>query len=353
MPVLDIESFTGLSREEAAEKLKTGGYNELPESKKRSIFGIIIEVVHEPMFILLVASGLIYFVLGDISEGLMLMSFVLVIIGITVYQEQKTERALEALRNLSSPRALVIRDGEQIRIPGREVVTGDLVILVEGDRVPADGVLLSSNNVSVDESLLTGESVPVRKIAWTEGMQAERPGGDDQPFVYSGTMVVQGQGLAEVRSTGAGTEMGKIGTVLQTVERGETRLKGEISRIVRTIAIVGIFLCAIIVVVYGVSRGNWIEGFLAGITLAMAILPEEFPVVLTIFLALGAWRISRKNVLTRQVPAIETLGSATVLCVDKTGTLTENRMSVQTFFCVRPDVRTRCHGEQFGRGNLS
>ena len=332
MPVLDIESYTGLSQEQAAEKLKTGGYNELPESKKRSIFGIIIEVVHEPMFILLVASGLIYFVLGDISEGLMLMSFVLVIIGITVYQEQKTERALEALRNLSSPRALVIRDGEQVRIPGREVVTGDLVILVEGDRVPADGVLLSSNNVSVDESLLTGESVPVRKIAWMEGVHAERPGGDDQPFVYSGTMVVQGQGLAEIRSTGAGTEMGKIGTVLQTVERGETRLKGEISRIVRTIAIVGIFLCAIIVVVYGVSRGNWIEGFLAGITLAMAILPEEFPVVLTIFLALGAWRISRKNVLTRQVPAIETLGSATVLCVDKTGTLTENRMSVQTFF---------------------
>lgn len=332
MPVLDIESFNGLSHGEVAEKLLTGGYNELPESEKRSIFGIIIEVVHEPMFILLVASGLIYFVLGDISEGLMLMSFVLVIIGITVYQEQKTERALEALRNLSSPRALVIRDGEQVRIPGREVVTGDLVILVEGDRVPADGVLLSSNNVSVDESLLTGESAPVRKIAWTDGMQVERPGGDDLPFVYSGTMVVQGQGLAEIRSIGAGTEMGKIGTVLQTVERGETRLKGEISRIVRTIAIVGIFLCAIIVIVYGFSRGNWIEGLLAGVTLAMAILPEEFPVVLTIFLALGAWRISRKNVLTRAVPAIETLGSATVLCVDKTGTLTENRMSVKTFF---------------------
>ena len=284
------------------------------------------------MFILLVASGLIYFILGDVTEGIMLMSFVFVIIGITVYQEQKTERALEALRNLSSPRALVIRDGEQKRIAGREVVTGDMLILVEGDRVPADGVLLSSNNVSVDESLLTGESVPVRKIPWKEGVKAEHPGGDDQPFVYAGTMVVQGQGIVEVRSTGVRTEMGRIGTVLQTVERGETRLKGEISRIVRTIAIVGIFLCAIIVIVYGMSRGNWIEGLLAGITLAMAILPEEFPVVLTIFLALGAWRISRKNVLTRQVPAIETLGSATVLCVDKTGTLTQNRMSVRKFF---------------------
>jgi Ca2+-transporting ATPase len=331
MPVLELDTIKGLSHNEAAEKIRTEGYNELPESKKRGIFRIIAEVIREPMFILLVASGLIYFILGDVTEGLMLMSFVVVIIGITVYQEQKTETALEALRNLSSPRALVIRDGEQKRIAGREVVTGDTLILVEGDRVPADGILLSSNNVMIDESLLTGESVPVRKTAWAEGFQAGRPGGDDQPFVYSGTMVVQGQGIVKVKSTGTRTEMGKIGTVLQTVERGETRLKSEISKIVRTIAITGIFLCGIIVVVYGVSRGNWIEGFLAGITLAMAILPEEFPVVLTVFLALGAWRISKKNVLTRQVPAIETLGSATVLCVDKTGTLTQNKMTVQMF----------------------
>jgi len=332
MRVFDFDTVAGLSSKEAERKLQKEGYNELPSSKKRSIFWIIFEVIHEPMFILLVASGLIYFFLGDVSEGMMLMSFVIVIIAITVYQEQKTERALEALRNLSSPRALVIRDGEQKRIPGREVVTGDMLILSEGDRVPADGILLSSNNVSVDESLLTGESATVRKTSWTEGIHVERPGGDDQPFVYSGTLVVLGQGLAEVGSTGSKTEMGKIGAVLQTLERGETRLKAEIARIVRTIALFGIGLCAIIVVVYGFTRFNWIEGFLAGITLAMAILPEEFPVVLTIFLALGAWRISQRNVLTRQVTAIETLGSATVLCVDKTGTLTQNRMSVAAFY---------------------
>jgi Ca2+-transporting ATPase len=332
MPTLDISSVSGLTGREAEEKLQQEGYNELPTASRRGLLRIAIEVIHEPMFLLLVASGLLYFVLGDVTEGLMLMSFVFVIIGITVYQERKTERALEALRNLSSPRALVIRGGVQQRIPGREVVTGDMAILSEGDRVPADGVLLISNNVSVDESLLTGESVPVRKIAWKEGMQAERPGGDDMPSVYSGTLVVSGQGLVRVKATGARTEMGKIGTVLQTVERGETRLKLEIDRIVRTIAVVGISLCAIIVIVYGMTRFNWIEGFLAGITLAMAILPEEFPVVLTIFLALGAWRISRRNVLTRQIPAIETLGSATVLCVDKTGTLTQNRMSVARFF---------------------
>ena len=332
MALFDIDAVAGLSGREAAEKLWTEGYNELPESKQRSISGIIFEVIREPMFILLVASGLIYFVLGDFSEGLMLMSFVVLIMGITVYQEQKTERALEALRNISSPRALVIRDGEQKRIAGREVVSGDMIILAEGGRVPADGVLLVSNNIHVDESLLTGESVPVRKIPWSSGMPANRPGGDDQPTVYSGTLVVQGQGLAEVRATGPRTEMGTIGTVLQTVERGDTRLRTEITGIVRTIAIIGLFLFVTIVVIYGLTRHNWLEGFLAGITLAMAILPEEFPVVLTVFLALGAWRISKKNVLTRQVAAIETLGSATVLCVDKTGTLTENRMAVRQYF---------------------
>lgn len=332
MTLFDIDSVAGLSGQEAAEKLRTGGYNELPESKQRSIFRIIFNVVHEPMFILLVASGIIYFILGDLAEAIMLMSFVMLVIGITVYQEQKTERALEALRSLSSPRALVIRDSEQKRIPAREVVCGDMLLLAEGDRVPADGILLFSNNVQVDESLLTGESVPVRKIPWSGRIHTSRPGGDDQPTVFSGTLVVQGQGLAEITHTGPRTEMGKIGAVLQTVERGGTRLKTEIATFVRIIALVGLFLCITIVVVYGLSRGNWLDGFLAGITLAMAILPEEFPVVLTVFLALGAWRISQKNVLTRQVSAIESLGTATVLCVDKTGTLTENRMSVQKYF---------------------
>jgi len=332
MPPLDIDTVTGLSGREAAERLEREGFNEIPSAEQRGILPIILDVIQEPMFILLVASGAIYFLLGDFAEGLMLLSFVLVIIAITVYQEQKTERALDALRNLSSPRALVIRDGVQKRIPGRDVVTGDTVILSEGDRVPADGILLSSSHVSVVEFLFKRKSVPVRKVAWREGIRENRPGGDDQPFVYSGTMVVQGQGLMEVRSTGVRTEMGKIGTVLQTVDRGETRLKTEISQMVKVIAVTGLFLCTVIIVVYGLTRSSWIEGFLAGITLAMAILPEEFPVVLTVFLALGAWRISRKNVLTRQVPAIETLGSATVLCVDKTGTLTENRMSVRQFF---------------------
>jgi Ca2+-transporting ATPase len=262
----------------------------------------------------------------------MLLGFVFVVVGITLYQERKTERALEALRDLSSPRALVIRDGGQKRIPGREVTRGDVIVLSEGDRVPADAVLMSCLNLSVDESLLTGESVSVRKCVSADAKEMGRPGGDDLPFVFSGTLVVKGQGIAAVQATGINTEIGKIGKALQSLEVEATPLQRETATIVRNLAFIGLFLCALVVIVYGLTRGNWLNGLLAGITLAMALLPEEFPVVLTVFLALGAWRISQKRVLTRRVPAVETLGAATVLCVDKTGTITQNRMSVNTIY---------------------
>ncbi|HNV69624.1 MAG TPA: cation-translocating P-type ATPase, partial [Candidatus Ozemobacteraceae bacterium] len=296
----------------------------------RTFWHIALEVAQEPMFLLLVTCGVLYFILGDPEEAMMLLGFVFVVMGITFFQERKTERALDALRDLSSPRALVIRSGEQIRIPGREVVPGDVLVLAEGDRVPADGAVIDSLNLSLDESLLTGESVPVRKIAAVEPVPQSmgKPGGDDLPFVYSGTMVVQGQGYAKILATGMKTELGKIGKALQNVETEESTLKVETGRLVRHLAILGFFSCLLVIVAYGLTRGNWTEGFLAGITLAMAMLPEEFPVVLTIFLALGAWRISQKQVLTRRVAAIETLGAATVLCSDKTGTLTQNRMTV-------------------------
>ncbi len=328
----DISDITGLQEQDAAERLKLDGYNELPSSKQRNIFAIAFDVVREPMFLLLVACGVIYLFLGDIQEALMLLGFVFVVIGITLYQERKTERALEALRDLSSPRALVVRSGKQVRIPGREVVRGDVIVLSEGDRVPADAVLLSCTNLSVDESLLTGESVPVRKRENPGAADMGRPGGEDLPFVYSGSLIVKGQGIATVLATGGNTEIGKIGKALESVEVEETPLQKETGRIVRNLAIVGLLMCGLVVVVYGLTRGNWLDGFLSGITLAMALLPEEFPVVLTIFLALGAWRISQKRVLTRRVPAVETLGAATVLCVDKTGTLTQNRMSVNTLY---------------------
>ncbi len=325
---LKLGTMTGLSEKEAAERLNEEGYNELPSSRRRSAVAIAIEVAREPMFLLLVAGGVIYLVLGDVQEALMLLAFVFIVIGITFYQEHKTERVLEALRDLSSPRALVIREGQQKRIAGREVVRGDMLVLKEGDRVPADAGLWSSLNLSVNESLLTGEAVPVRKAAWDGAAEMARPGGDDLPFVYSGTLVVQGQGTGQVQATGTRTEMGKIGKALQTVVIEETRLQKETRRLVRIFSIAGLSLCAAVVILDGLTRAEWLNGMLVGIALAMAMLPEEFPVILTIFLALGAWRISQHRVLTRRVPAIETLGSATVLCVDKTGTLTLNRMSV-------------------------
>lgn len=333
---LDNQDIAGLTEAEAAERLKNEGYNELPSERKRSLLIIAFDVIREPMFLLLVACGILYLILGDIKEAMMLMGFVFIVMGITLYQERKTERALDALRDLSSPRALVIRDGKERRIAGRNVVRGDILVVSEGDRVPADAVVLSGVNLSTDESLLTGESVPVRKSAAADNAdnvdKMDRPGGDDLPFIYSSTLVVQGKGIARVLAVGTHTEIGKIGKALQMVEPEETLLEKGTTQMVRNLSIVGLSLCALVVILYGLTRGNWLHGFLAGIALAMATLPEELPVVLTIFLALGAWRISQKNVLTRRMPAIETLGSATVLCVDKTGTLTMNRMSVSKIF---------------------
>ena len=329
----DSEKITGLSSEDVKNKLKSEGYNELPSSKPRNFVTIALGVVKEPMFLLLVACGTLYMFLGDIQEGIMLLSFVFVIMGIEFYQEKKTEKALDALRDLASPRALVIRDGVEIRIAGREVVTGDILILKEGDRVPADATVLSSVSLLADESLLTGEAVPVRKQDWDGKNPIVQPGGDDLPFVYSGSMIVQGSGLAIVSATGINTEIGKIGKAIGEVKEEPTRLKKEMGILVKRLAITGFGLCLLVIVLYTLTRGDLLKGFLAGITLAMAMLPEEFPVVLAIFLALGSWRMSKKKVLTRKPSAIETLGSATVLCTDKTGTLTLNKMTVQQLYC--------------------
>lgn len=323
---------TGLTSEEVKKRIERDGYNELPGSKSRSFLTIIAGVIKEPMFLLLVACGTLYMFLGDIEEGFMLLGFVFVVMGIEFYQERKSEKALDALKDLASPRAIVIRDRAEIRIAGREVVQDDLIVLQEGDRIPADATVLESVNLLVDESLLTGESVPVRKHDWAGEAGDVQPGGDDLPFVYSGSMVVQGHGIARVTGTGVNTQIGKIGKAISDVEETPTKLKKEIGTLVKRLTIIGAVLCLLVVVIYTLTRGNLLNGFLAGITLAMAVLPEEFPVVLTIFMAIGAWRISKKNVLTRNPSAIETLGSATVLCTDKTGTLTENKMTVTKIY---------------------
>ncbi len=327
--VHDGHNLSGLTENEAAERLKRDGYNELPASAKNSFFRILADVLLEPMFIMLLVCGFLYILLGSVADALMLLGFVVVVIFITLYQEEKTQKALDALRDLSSPRAHVIRDGRQQRIAGREVVRDDIVLLSEGDRVPADAVLLFGEHISVDESLLTGESVPVRKKVSDGNEAVLHPGGDDLPFVFSGTLVVKGRGIAKVIRTGADTELGSIGKALGKLVQGDTSLQRETRVIVRNFSILSLILCTLVAIVYSLTRHDWLNGFLAGLTLAMATLPEEFPIVLTVFLALGAWRLSRYRVLTRRIPAIEMLGAATVLCVDKTGTLTENLMTVR------------------------
>jgi len=328
------DTIAGLSGQEAAQRLREAGFNELPSSQPKKLVRIAGEILREPMLLLLVACSAIYFLLGDVREALVLSVFVTLVIGIEIYQQRKTERALEALRDLSSPRALVIRDGQRQRIAGREVVPGDILVLAEGDRVPADAALFSATNLSVDESLLTGESVPVRKQAegrlTKPGMEA--PGGDDLPFLYSGTLLVHGAGMARVLATGFRTELGKIGKTLQNVVSEPSLLQRDTRRVVRVMAAAGLSLCALLALIYGFTRGDWLRGFLAALTMAMSVLPEELPVVLTVFMALGAWRMSRLRVLTRNLPAIEMLGAATVLCVDKTGTLTRNQMQVTRLF---------------------
>jgi P-type Ca2+ transporter type 2C len=331
--ILDLAGLPGLREEEAAARLQQEGPNELPTGKQRTLLAIAVEVAREPMFLMLVAAGALYLFMGEPTDASMLLGFVFVVMGITIVQERRTERALDALRDLSSPRALVVRGGAHRRIPGREVARGDLVVLAEGDRVPADGLLRRGINLAADESLLTGESVPVRKAPSPDAAALDPPGGDDLPSVFSGTLVTAGQGIVEVVATGPRSQLGRIGKALQQVVPEPTPLQRETGRLVRTFALVGLLACAVVVVAYAITRGGgapaWKQGLLAGIAMAMATLPEEFPVVLTVFLALGAWRISRSGVLTRRMPAVETLGAATVLCVDKTGTLTQNQMTLR------------------------
>lgn len=284
------------------------------------------------MFLLLISCGVLYVVLGDYREGIILSSSIFLIIAITFYQYRKTERALEALRNLSSPRALVIREGGEYRIAGREVVVGDVLVLLEGDRVAADAVLLEAHDLLVDESLLSGESVPVPKSAGNGNEStAGNPGGENITGVFSGTMILRGTAYARVVATGPVTWLGRIGLSLQQQEQPQTRLQTEMKKTIRRLGLIGVGISLLVVLSFYLTRADLISALLTGLSSAMAILPEEFPVVLTIFLALGAWRLSQRKVLTRTPAAIETLGAATVLCSDKTGTITENRMTVTTW----------------------
>jgi P-type Ca2+ transporter type 2C len=314
-----MDTHSGLTEVEALTRLRQDGPNELPRKPPRSVWLIAFQVIREPMFLLLLAAGVIYLFLGDWVEAVILLGAVVATAMISIVQEKRTDNVLATLRDLASPRAMVIRDGQQKRIAGSQVVCGDVILLAEGDRIPADAQILSGNNLQVDESLLTGESVAVDKL-WASGV--------DAPSVFSGSLVVRGHALAQVFATGINSELGKIGKALGDIPEEPTRLHAQTRQLVKLFGTMGLALSVLVVLFYGMQRGDWLAGALSGITLAMAILPEEFPLILTFFMAMGAWRISKHQVLTRQSATIETLGSATVLCTDKTGTLTLNRMAL-------------------------
>jgi Ca2+-transporting ATPase len=305
----------GLTAEQAAARLRADGPNELAVDQTRSFLNLLLDVIREPMFLLLLGAGAIYLAMGEQREAIILLGFVVIIMAVTILQESRTENTLEALRDLSSPRALVLRDGKPKRVAGREVVRDDILILSEGDRVPADGLVFEAHELAVDESMLTGESEAVTKL-----------GGNAQ--VYAGSLTVRGQGMVRITAIGNNTELGSIGKSLQSIAIESSPLRAEMLLLTRRLAGIGVAVSLVLMALYWILRGGWLQGVLTGITLAMGILPQELPVIMIVFFALGARRIAAKKVLTRHLNAIETLGETTVLCVDKTGTLTQNRMAV-------------------------
>lgn len=311
----------GLSTQEAERRLRDNGPNRLPQPEHRSWLRVLLGVLREPMLLLLVAASSLYLLLGDAQEASVLMASVAFVIALTVYQDLRSEQALRALRDLSSPRANVIRDGQLRQVSSSELVVGDVILISEGDRVPADAQLLEDTGLMLDESMLTGESTPVQKLS-TPSDEADRN------IVRASTLVVRGHAKGLVVAVGDRTAVGQIGSALRTLQSPRTPMQMEIRTAVFYFSILGLSCSFLVTVLYVWAYGGWLQGLLAGVTLAMANIPEEFPVVLTVFLAMGSWHMARHKALVRHGSAIEALGSVTVLCTDKTGTLTENRMSV-------------------------
>ena len=315
-----FSGMTGLSEQEVVALRKQWGYNEIPPQKKRGIWGVIKLVAREPMFLLLIGCGSLYMILGDYLEGLVLCLAVFLIIGITFFQNKKTSRALDLLKQLASPRALVLRQEGEKMIPARELVPGDLILLQEGARVAADAVVLESVALMTDESMLTGESFPVEK------------NNANNKLVFLGSLVVRGRGIGRVVYTGTHTQFGKIGLSLSTIDAAESPLQRELRRVIRLFFLASVLISMVVVILFYIKSNNLVESVLIGLSSSMAILPEEFPVVLSVFMAIGAWRLTKNNVLTRMPGAIESLGAASVLCTDKTGTITQNKMEVAVVY---------------------
>ncbi len=331
----------GLSSAEAARRLAETGPNELPQSRQRDLTHIVFETAREPMFLLLAGAAFLYLILGDVGQGVFMLAGACAAIGLVVFQELRSERALAALRELALPTVRVIRDGKDKLIAARDLAPEDLLLVGEGERLAADGVLIAGEMLSVDESMLTGESAPVAKVlavgpTATSGDIA--PSAEATPHVFAGTLVVRGQGVVAVTRTGARSALGRIGSSLAAIAHEPTPLQQTAGRVIALLGVLAIGFCILVVAAYGLLRHDWQGGALAGITVAVALIPEEFPMVLAVFMALGAWRLATHRVLVRRSAVIEALGGATILCVDKTGTLTENQMRVARLWDGAEDI---------------
>jgi Ca2+-transporting ATPase len=339
-----IEEQQGLTSSQAKRLQTQYGKNELVSEKKESFARKILHVIGEPMFLLLLVTAAIYFILGEPKDGIIMLAFVVGIISIEVIQEWKTDKTLNALKDLSAPTVKVLRDGREKIISSSDLVPGDIMFIAEGVKVPADGVVLKASTLCIDESSLTGESAGVWKIA----VEDKGPGATEywrQDYCYAGTLVTQGMGIIRVEKIGADTEYGKIGQHIVSAPDRPTPLEKQTGKLVRTCAqIAAAFFVLVGIITYfnlpdHVFTERITESILAGITLAMAMIPEEFPVILTVFLSMGAWRLARKKTLVRRLPSVETLGAVSVLCVDKTGTITQNKMTVRDTWSLAGDTQ--------------
>ena len=320
----------GLNSEEVEKLQKKYGMNELVIQEKPNMLKKFLGVFKEPMFLLLLIAATVYFLLGAPKDGAIMLVFVGFVASITFIQEWKTEKTMNALKDLTSPKVNTLRDGKNILIKSTELVPGDVVFLSEGERIPADCIVLEPSNFSVDESILTGESEYVMKVSTTQSEKSTDYWKKD--ILYAGTLCVFGKCTAIVKFTGINTEYGKIGKAISEAKDEPTPLQKKVSILVKNIAIAGVILCISVMVASYFYSFNILNSILSGISLAMAIIPEEFPVVLTVFLSMGAYRLAKNNTLMRKISAVETLGSATVLCVDKTGTITQNKMKVKSIY---------------------
>ena len=325
-----MKELKGLTSKEVKELQEKYGKNELSLEKHKPFIFKIFEILCEPMFILLIIASLIYFVLGEPRDGIIMLIFVIAIIMIDIIQEWKTDKTLKALKDLSEPKVKVLRDGKKVEILSSNLVPGDIMFICEGEKIPADGYVLKCNGLCIDESSLTGESVGVFKTTEDDNNDSYFK----TNYCYQGTLVQLGTGVIKVDKIGNNTEYGKIGKSIDSVKELQTPLQVQIDKLVMSCAVVAFILFVLVGIFTFFNldelelKERIIESIISGITLAMAMIPEEFPVVLTVFLSMGAWRLAKKNSLIKKLPAVETLGAVSVLCVDKTGTITKNQMEV-------------------------